>query len=434
MDKSAGNKTLSYRTSGRVCHGTAENQSLKAPILQQLMKFSARSCSSVVPKPVAEKKDLATPRSVDVSQLSRRRKRLQRAKIVQNPSKGKRLLHFPWHEAMRAKLTKKLPPGSSHKFAFIWRSVHQTTVADNQKFNETISQLPACTVCNAQAQWLCPCGFQLRRGCRLDKVNDFLEFYYHPQNFVAHIWEPEDQRLFIAVYKRVLRTQPKTGNGIFHAALRVAYLGGMTGKQETVGECASSVIGGKLDEVQALLDSMDVVYRGGQHPGAVARDALAESMQEFEDKLGQTLCRHLKGLDRTATASQRSLGLFKCARYLTESAENKPPTVYGLSIYKAKKIMEMIILIGYSASGPWVLLQGDNLRSLTGAYPVPKNSADALKSMFPHIRNQCEYREAIRILERQLHKTNVVVIVAQLCFWRENEAGILNWRRTATGE
>ena len=88
----------------------------------------------------------------------------------------------------------------------------------------------------------------------------------------------------------------------------------------------------------------------------------------------------------------------------------------------------MIILIGYTGVGPWVLMRGDDLRCLTGVYPVPKNSADALRSMFPNIRGQRELRAAIRILERQLHKTIVVVIVAQLCFWRENAARTLTWR------
>ena len=396
------------------------------------MQFSAKARSRVVPKPVSEKKDLATPRLVDASQLSRRRKRIQRAKVAQKQSKGKRLSEFPMNDAMRAKLTQKLQPSSSKKFCFIWRQVHQATAVASKDHIPTISTMTACTVCGATEQWLCPCGYQCQRGCRLDKVNDFLDFYYCPRNLIAHTWEPEDQRLFLQVYSKVLSILSKSGDKSLHkafvAALRIAFLGGLTGKQETVGTCGRTVIGGKLDKVQALLDSMDVVYRGGQHPGAVARDSIVESMQEFEAKLGKTLCDHLKCVNGKSTESQRALALFQCVQCLSEAAEKTPPTVYGLSIYKAKRIVEMIILIGYTGVGPWVLMRGDDLRCLTGVYPVPKNSADALRSMFPNIRGQRELRAAIRILERQLHKTIVVVIVAQLCFWRENAARILTWR------
>ena len=59
-------------------------------------------------------------------------------------------------------------------------------------------------------------------------------------------------------------------------------------------------------------------------------------MQEFEAKLGKTLCDHLKCVNGKSTECQRILALFQCVQCLSKAAEKTPPTVYGLSIYKAK--------------------------------------------------------------------------------------------------
>ena len=79
------------------------------------------------------------------------------------------------------------------------------------------------------------------------------------------------------------------------------------------------------------------------------------------------------------------------------------------------------------------VIDKSNTRKLTNffpqaVWPLPVNSYEKLRNIFPNATGSLA-REGLRVLQRALKDSDMDVptIVAMLCFWGENQDGILNW-------
>ena len=61
--------------------------------------------------------------------------------------------------------------------------------------------------------------------------------------------------------------------------------------------------------------------------------------------------------------------------------------------------------------------------------PLPTNSTTALAAIFPDARSDMQKRYCLRLLQKTLKPGvfDVAMIVAQLCFWREEQDGKLQY-------
>ena len=163
-------------------------------------------------------------------------------------------------------------------------------------------------------------------------------------------------------------------------------------------------------------------FRGGQFAGVVTVEDLATALAEFCEK---TLTKVTPRLVDWQKADQDRTKCIEATRAILEVIKNCG--VYGFGKYKQKKFAEFLIL---AAMGNVLSLhvKQEWLNDLRSDWPVPTNSIENLKLIFPGIIN---YRSGVVALLRGLkasHRFTFPVIVAQLCFWSEQRNGRIDWQ------
>ena len=124
------------------------------------------------------------------------------------------------------------------------------------------------------------------------------------------------------------------------------------------------------------------------------------------------------GKRQLADVNVRRHGLLEIFGTMNNLVENK--AVRGISHYKSKRILEMMLLACYAGLAG-LHAEPTDLRVAHGVYPLPTNSATALSTIFPNARSDKQKRYCLRLLQKTLKPGvfDVAMIIAQLCLWRE---------------
>ena len=122
----------------------------------------------------------------------------------------------------------------------------------------------------------------------------------------------------------------------------------------------------------------------------------------------------------------RRHGLLDIIGTMDDVVEKK--VVRGISQYKCKRILEMLLLACYAGLAGLHAVPTD-LRVVHGVYPLPTNSTTALAAIFPDARSDMPKRNCLRLLQNTLKPGvfDVAMIVGLLCFWREEQDGKLQY-------
>ena len=136
--------------------------------------------------------------------------------------------------------------------------------------------------------------------------------------------------------------------------------------------------------------------------------------------------KHDLGERELAHVNVRRHGLLEIIGTMNDLVDNK--AVLGISHYKCKRIVEMILLACYAGLAG-LYAEPTDLRVIHGVYPLPTNSSTALTMIFPSARSGKQKRYCLRLLQKTLKPGvfDVAMIVAQLCFWREEQDGKLQY-------
>ena len=174
----------------------------------------------------------------------------------------------------------------------------------------------------------------------------------------------------------------------------------------------------------------------GHLPGAIPLSEIATAVEAIDDAVGSLLVPSLMKLVGTwkndlgerelAHVNARRHGLLEIICTMNELVEKK--VVRGISHYKCKRILEMLLLACYAGLAGVHAIPTD-LRVVHGVYPLPTNSVTALAAMFPDARSDMQKRYCLRLLQKTLKPGvfDVSMIVALLCFWTEEQEGKLQY-------
>ena len=174
----------------------------------------------------------------------------------------------------------------------------------------------------------------------------------------------------------------------------------------------------------------------GHLPGAIPLSEIATAVEAIDDAVGSLLVPRLMKLVETwkndmrerelAHVNARRHGLLEIIGTMNDLVEKK--AVRGISHYKCKRILEMLLLACYAGLAGLHAVPTD-LRVVHGVYPLPTNSMTALALIFPDARSDMQKRYCLRLLQKTLKPGgfDVAMIVALLCFWTEQQDGKLQY-------
>ena len=127
----------------------------------------------------------------------------------------------------------------------------------------------------------------------------------------------------------------------------------------------------------------------GHLPGAIPLSEIATAVEAIDNAVGSLLVPSLMKLVGTwkndlgerelAHVNARRHGLLEIIGTMNELVEKK--AVRGISHYKCKRILEMLLLACYAGLAGLHAVPSD-LRVVHGVYPLPTNSATALATIF----------------------------------------------------
>ena len=338
---------------------------------------------------------------------------------------------------MKAKAQRTLPNASSKSERFLWHCVRQPRLRPDDLTDVK------CGLCWTTNAAYCPCGSELAASHDAEALAAFGSFTFAPQNPILKAWDPEDQRELLAVMRKACAEATWISwipEMMLRGVVSLCCLAGLTGRASTVGRAGAAAASLRWGDLKA--DVADIiaaelpVYRGGQHPGPIAPDQVADKIEEIDSVLGASIAAGLMKLmaewsDEQQTYLSPSEGLRREGMLEFVSAIGSAVdahVVSGLSHYKAKRIVEMLLLAAY---GGLVRLHADpeDLRVVLAVYPLPKNSMTALGRIFPGVRSSTQRREALRLLQKSLKpcRFDVASIIAMLCFWTEQQSGKIKY-------
>ena len=170
----------------------------------------------------------------------------------------------------------------------------------------------------------------------------------------------------------------------------------------------------------------------GHLPGAIPLSEIATAVEAIDDAVGSFLVPSLMKLvgtwknDLGERENARRHGLVEIMRTMNDLVEKK--AVRGISHYKCKRILEMLLLACYAGLAGLHAVPTD-LRVVHGVYPLPANSMTALAAIFPDARSDMQKIYCLRLLQKTLGNGvfDVAMIVAMLCFWTEEQHGKLKY-------
>ena len=389
-----------------------------------------RRCTALLPTvvPAEARKDLATPRTADSTMRNRLKKRGQRER---------KSIALQMTQAMRARMQETLPDNATKKIRFIWNRVRQPMLKPPD-----LSPV-LCGLCWATSREYCPCGAEMVGSHDANALDEFGSFVFAPKNPMLRTWDPEDQRELLAAMS-VSCEHPRWKSFSRQNQLRglaaLCSLAGLTGRASTVKRAGAACVGMNWRDLQAdIVDMIHAgvpIYRGGQHPGAIPLSEIATAVEAIDDAVGSLLVPSLMKLVGTwkndlgerelAHVNARRHGLLEIIGTMNGLVEKK--AVRGISHYKCKRILEMLLLACYAGLAGLHAVPTD-LRVVHGVYPLPTNSTTALAAIFPDARSDMQKRYCLRLLQKTLKPGvfDVAMIVALLCFWREEQDGKLQY-------
>ena len=173
-----------------------------------------------------------------------------------------------------------------------------------------------------------------------------------------------------------------------------------------------------------------------QRVGAIPVSKVATAVQAIDDAVGCLLVPSLMKLVGTgktdrgdrelAHVNARRHGLLEIIGTMNDLAEKK--IVGGISYYKCKRILEMLLLACFAGMAGLHAVPAD-LRVVHAVYPLPRNSTTALAAIFPDARSDTQKRKCMRLLQKTLKPGvfDIAMIVGLLCFWTEEQDGKLQY-------
>ena len=340
-------------------------------------------------------------------------------------------------QAMRARMQETLPGNATKTLRFIWNRVGQPMVKPPD-----LSPV-LCGLCWATRPQYCPCGAEMVGSHNANALNEFGSFVLAHQNPMLRTWDPEDQRELLAAMTLACehaRWTRGSKRNLLRGLAALCSLAGLTGRASAVKRAGAACVDMNWRDLQAaIVDMIDrgvPIYRGGQRPGAIPLTEMPTAVEAIDKAVGSLMVPGLLRLMRTSTndlgerelpdVNERRQGLLEIIGTMNDLVDNK--AVLGISHYKCKRIVEMILLACYAGLASLHTLPTD-LRVVHGVYPLPTNSATALATIFPNARSDMQKRYCLRLLQKTLKPGvfDVAMIVAQLCFWREEQDGKLQY-------
>ena len=164
-------------------------------------------------------------------------------------------------------------------------------------------------------------------------------------------------------------------------------------------------------------------YRGGQLAGIVPVAKLGRFLNDFMTNMASTLNPLLNSWKKARKSKIKCV--IAVRKILTKINEC---TVEGFGPYKKKKFAEFLILCGLG--GVWGHWNESWLNILSDVWPFPSNSAKVAKKIFNGRLRKDLQRSAVVALLRcfRHHKyLSFPALIAQLCFWSEQENGRVDW-------
>ena len=300
-----------------------------------------------------------------------------------------------------------------------------------------------CGLCWATRPHYCPCGSEMVGSHNANALDEFASFVFAHKNPMLRMWDPEDQRELLAAMS-VSCEHPRwkscSRQNLLRGLAALCSLAGLTGRASTVERAGAACVGMNWRDLQAeIVDMIDAgvpIYRGGQHPGAIPLSEIATAVEAIDDAVGSLLVPSLMKLVGTwkndlgerelAHVNARRHGLLEIIGTMNDLVEKK--AVRGISHYKCKRILEMLLLACYAGLAGLHAVPTD-LRVVHGVYPLPTNSTTALAAIFPDARSDMQKRYCLRLLQKTLKPGvfDVAMIVALLSFWREEQDGKLQY-------
>lgn len=356
-----------------------------------------------------EKKDLATPRLATCSMVENGRKIEKRTTSVEADSKHKvhknSLKSLPHMNKISMLLAQIITPATA-KDHYLHNKAKRGM--EQQWPSAPASEMvrhPPCHACGAPTNDSCICAGVVHKFLVKQQLRSFIAGYRAPQNPIHTPLDPDDQEELQVAMERVLaRTLvgSATAVGKCTQIVRISYFAAMTGLASTVEAAGELAVKSNYKKLRKKLESMDVVHRGGQHPGPVSRDQLAGGLEEFMSTLGNSLAVKLMRCTKRSNARVRQERLYGTVNALKLCASKEENGVRGISTYKAKKVAEMIILIGLSERILCCHITLSDLLCLFGAWPIPDNSRAALRKIYPGLKTDQEHQMAMRAISLSL--------------------------------
>ena len=389
-----------------------------------------RRCTSLLPTVVSSEtnKDLATPRTADVTMRSRLAKRCQR---------GRKVIVLQNTEPMRALMEETVPDNATPYHRFIWKQVRQPVLKPPD-----LSHV-LCGLCWATRPHICSCGATMAETHDPTALNEFGCFVLGCKNPMLRTWDPEDQRELMAAMNlacKHARWTRGSKRNFLRGLAALCSLAGLTGRATTVERAGVACVEMNWKDLQAEIQDMVnagmPIYRGGQRPGAIPLLEIPTAIKAIDKAVGSLL---VPGLLKLVGRSRNDLGecekadvnvrrhaLLQIIGTMKNLVDNK--AVRGISQYKCKRILEMILLACYTGLAG-LYAEPSDLRVVHSVYPLPRSSVRALTAIFPSARSERQKRSCLRLLQKTLKPgvLDVSMIVAQLCFWREEQDGKLQY-------
>jgi hypothetical protein len=373
---------------------------------------------AVIPSRLQPKKDIATPslevagyRGTAYNRLAKRKSR----------SRGLLRIGFPMNDACRMKVSKKIPTDKRMKYTYrIVHGVHTLGCAG-----------AACSVCLASEARFCWCGATLAKNCDTKKLTNFHTFVLSSRNPVQDFDDPQDQKEMQDIMKSTLTLALE--NRKYAAYCRFLYMAAMTNCPSTMTAIGKTIVTCSYARVVELVkqraDEAIPTYRGGQFAGALTVKELGGGLIEFMDTLAPDVIIHMKKWDCASNDEEVTHALRSIIQRIDQAVSAKPAEVYGFGLYKGKRFCELLVLGGMAGvlemrCGPGIL------DACADIWPLPVNSKEMLQLIFPTAVEFGLVREGIVALKRSLRtsgKYSLPLLVAQLCFWGQQDAGLLDW-------
>ena len=132
---------------------------------------------------------------------------------------------------------------------------------------------------------------------------------------------------------------------------------------------------------------------------------------------------------------QRWQVLLSLARLVFQVADKRELKVDGCGAYTCKRILEVTVLAGLSSKLAVPQWLPEDLVALSGHWPLPTGSRQALRKIMPGMTTKIREQQALKAISLTLGSGGngktvpVCTISAKLCFWNEHKNNVLRWVR-----